>query len=338
MTQTYRRLSSVALAAVLSLTLAACDASSLEDKDMASGASAGYGASVATIDAGSNSDDDATYDMTADNADSVVDDASDADATDASSEDVATESQLLVYEATVSIDATDYDGTVAAIRALVTSNDGFLESEDDSVSEYDGRHHWSATVRVPAWSYDAFMSGIDGAGGTVTSRSSDVTNVTREHADNDAVIESLEVQESRLLEMMESATTTDDMLAIESRLTEVQTQLNRWRSSQDVLEAQVALSTVTVSVDEVEFETVTEGTSYMSRVLTAFAGMATGFVSWLGDAIITLIYLIPVVAIAVLVVVLVRHRIRIHRKPRRPIVTSTPEPDAKGPTDQGSDE
>ena len=228
--------------------------------------------------------------------------------------------QKLVYSASVSVDTTDYAGTVAALRSLMEQTGAFAEYEDEWVWGGDGLHALEVSVRVPAESYDALMTGIDGIGGTVTNRTSQVTNITRTYADNEAIIEGLQIQEQRLLEMMGQAETVEEMLLVEERLSEVQTQLNRARTSRETMDADVSLSTVNVSISEVRHETTVGSDNYLTRVGRAFAGMWDGFVESVGDFFIGLIYAIPAIVLLVVVVLLGRmgvRRVRARRAEKR---------------------
>jgi hypothetical protein len=230
--------------------------------------------------------------------------------------DPASETQKLVYTASVSIDTTDYQATVAGLQDLMTSCGAFAEYENERMRGSQELHAIEVTLRVPAESYDALMAGIDGIGGTVTTRTSQVTNITRSYADNEAVIQGLEIQEQRLLDMMSQAETVEDMLLVEERLSEVQTQLNRARTSRESMDASVNLSTVSVTIYEVRYETTTGRTSYLTRVLNAFADMWDGLIEGIGDLIIGLIYALPAIVILALLVLLARKGFRSFRAKR----------------------
>jgi hypothetical protein len=216
--------------------------------------------------------------------------------------------QKLIYSADVSVDTTDYQKSVTALRDLMNTCEAFAEYENEYVYSGQDLHSLQVTLRVPVEHYDELMAGMDGLGGTVTNRSSRVTNITRSYSDNEAVIEGLEIQEKRLLEMMEQADTVEDMLLVEERLSEVQTELNQAKTSRESMDTDVSLSTVSVSISEVRYETTTAHTSYLTRVVTAFQDMCEGFVEWLGDLFIGLIYAIPTIIIVGVVVVLLRRR------------------------------
>ena len=304
----------LALALALPLPLAACGASGGEPKATESSYDSGY--------------EGAYYDEAAVVEEREMAAASEEMATggsglvlDLTSESVpaAESDQKLVYTASVAIDTTDYQASVAALRDLMAQTGAFAQSEDEWVWSGDDCHVLEVTLRVPREGYETLMAGID-AVGTVTNRTAQVTNITRTYNDNEAVIEGLEIQEQRLLEMMGQADTVEEMLLVEDRLSEVQTQLNRARTSRETMDADVSLSTVEVRINEVRHETVTGGESYLTRVGRAFVEMWDGFVEGVGDFFIGLIYAIPAIVIVALAVLLGRkgvRRIRARRAERR---------------------
>lgn len=165
----------------------------------------------------------------------------------------------LVYTCSLSIETLDYDSSIKSIKEKVKQADGFIAAEN----EYDDAYGWyyadyvdahdrrmDMEVRVPSDKYEGFLASLDGDG-KVVSRSSSVDNISRQYYDTEAVIESLKVQEERLLGMMDAAETIEDMVTVEKRLTEVQTQLNQYRTSLSVMQSDVDYSTVHINVSEV---------------------------------------------------------------------------------------
>jgi hypothetical protein len=92
---------------------------------------------------------------------------------------------------------------------------------------------------------------MDGAG-KVTSRSQNVENISRKYSDNSIEIESLELQQERLLEMMGKAETVEEMIMIEERLSDVQTKLNQKKSYRSAMDTDVEYSTVFLNINEVQ--------------------------------------------------------------------------------------
>ena len=230
----------------------------------------------------------------------------------------ALEDQKLIYTADVSIDTTDFQKSIDALRKLMADCDAFAEYEDQWSYGSQDLHVLNVTLRVPAEKYDELMAGMDGIEGTVTNRSSQVINITREYADNEAVIEGLEIQEERLLDMMEKAETIEEMILVEERLSEVQIELNRTRTSRENMDSEVSLSTVCVTINEVRYSTTTTETGYLERVGNAFADMWDSLVEGVGDFGIALIYAIPAIVVLVVIILLVRRAIRNYNKKKGP--------------------
>ena len=73
----------------------------------------------------------------------------------------------------------------------------------------------------------------------------------------------LETEQDRLLELMEQAETTEDLLAIESRLTDVRYQLESAASQLKLYDSLVSYSTVYLTVEEVQKLTPRSGTLHL---------------------------------------------------------------------------
>ena len=167
-------------------------------------------------------------------------------------------SEKLVYRGSLTIETLTYTETVANIRERIASYNGIIESEygtnnDRSWYRPDmgkGTSYMNMTVRIPTASFQAFMDDMEGTG-KVTGRSVNVENISRQYADNAALIKALQTQEERLLEMMDKAETIEDMIAVEARLTDVQAQLNQKMSYQNRMDTDVNYSTVDLSIKEV---------------------------------------------------------------------------------------
>lgn len=71
-------------------------------------------------------------------------------------------------------------------------------------------------------------------------------------------ITALETEESRLLELLAAAANMSDLLEIESRLTEVRTELEKVKSQLRIYENQVSYGTIYLTVSEVKEYTVVE--------------------------------------------------------------------------------
>ena len=237
--------------------------------------------------------------------------------------------EKLVYSGDLTVQTLEYDDCVAQVRAKIKSAGGIIQSESESDADY----HWYyddhvntstrtlyLTVRIPSAGFYDFLASV-GEAGKVTSRSVSVDNISQAYSDTKTQIEALEIEEKRLLEMMEKAESIEDMIAVESRLTEVQSDLNYYKTRLRGMDTDVAYSTISMTIEEVKkySPTVVEQ-SFGDRVREAFANAWRVFVKFLQDVVIIVIELLPfllLILVIVLLVLLIRKLTAPWREARR---------------------
>ena len=223
----------------------------------------------------------------------------------------------IVYTASMRMESTRFDDARAALLAAVEDCGGYLESTDQSGSAKEGSRWVSYTVRVPAVKYTAFLEQA-GQAGSVLNLNESAQDITLEYVDVQARLESLESKKARLEALADKAETTADLLEIENQLTEVQYQLESYTRQMKVMDNQVDYCTVDISLREVATLTPT-GVSFGERIADAFTGGWTAFAAFVQDAVVAIIYNLPLLIIfgilaAVLVPVLPKRRQNKRRK------------------------
>ena len=223
----------------------------------------------------------------------------------------------IVYTASMRMESTRFDDARAALLAAVEDCSGYLESTDQSGSAKEGSRWVSYAVRVPAVKYTAFLEQA-GQAGSVLNLNESAQDITLEYVDVQARLESLESKKARLEALADKAETTADLLEIENQLTEVQYQLESYTRQMKVMDNQVDYCTVDISLREVATLTPT-GVSFGERIADAFTGGWTAFAAFVQDAVVAIIYNLPLLIIfgilaAVLVPVLRKRRQNKRRK------------------------
>ena len=163
----------------------------------------------------------------------------------------AQDGQKIVYTGNLSIQTLEYDKSAASIRKKIKDAGGFSEAE----SERDNDYYWynrsggsgntrylNITARIPSEKFEDFINSLSGDG-KVMSRSVNAENISQVYANKETYKKSLEKEQERLLEMMDKAQTIEEMITVESRLSEVERQLNvywrrwtrMWSSPQSIL-------------------------------------------------------------------------------------------------------
>lgn len=279
-------------------------------------------ASAAAESLSEESSDDAAVDAAADSGEAQISDAADGDEGDGTEESsVPTPEQIrrkIVYSGDVYLESREYDTTRSQVTALVDQYDGFLESssEYDNGSEERRQRSWQITVKIPAEHFQEFMNGLNGVTGKVTSQNITSSDMTRTYSDNADRIEALETEQKTLLALLAKADSVDAMIAIQSQLTDVRTELAQLHHANSGIDYDVRYSSVNLSLDEV----VTYEASHVTfgqRLRDAFGGSGSAFVDFLQELVIVLIYLLPYLVLVFVLVLVIVKLIRRHRKNRR---------------------
>ena len=156
------------------------------------------------------------------------------------------------------------------------------------------------TLRVPSEKFTAMMDKLGSVHGHIESKDQSAEDMTKQFRDNEGRISALKAQEQRLLSFMEEAKTVSETLEIEDRLTEVRYELEQLQTANNDIDFMAKYSKLTVRVHEVvDYDTT--GMSFAQRVNQAFSDSSHGFVRVVQGLVIALIWLLPYLAIAAVV-------------------------------------
>ena len=267
------------------------------------------------------------YDSAAGGADSSL---MPANAAEAATDETA---QKIIYNASLSMESTDFDAARETLMAAVEANDAWMESASVYGTEKDHDRSADYTVRVPVDNYRAFLAAV-GEAGSVRNVSENAQNITSSYIDVQARLTALEAQRTRLNELADQAETTADLLEIESQLSDVQYELENYTRQLHNMDQQVSYSTVDIYLEEVVTLTPT-GVTFTERIADAFGGGWDAFVGFVQGLVIALVYLWPVVLIAIAVLAALRFWRKRHPKaPKAPKPIQTPPPAAEYPVKQ----
>ena len=103
------------------------------------------------------------------------------------------------------------------------------------------------TVRIPADRFDDFINALRSSSGSVVNVSVYSDNITKQYNDTVIEIEALNTQHQRLLQLLEKAETVEDIMTIESELTNVRYELESQESRLRVMDNQIDYSTIYLS-------------------------------------------------------------------------------------------
>jgi len=245
---------------------------------------------------------------------------------DAAAGNAAQMSEKIIYSASVEMETLEFDQTVSSLESTVSSIGGFIESSNvsgDTSYDSDGnvqilnRRAWY-TVRVPAEKFNQFLT-FAGELGNVISTNRNAQNVTSQYTDFEARLESLRIQEERLLEMMKKSDDINGLITLESRLSDVRYQIESIQRNLKNLDGKLAYSSVDFSIREVRVyqPTVKVQRTFWQRLGDSFSRGWEDFVDGWADFTVGLVgSIFPLtvfIVIVVVVVIVVRKTVKKHR-------------------------
>ncbi|MFD4957262.1 DUF4349 domain-containing protein [Microbacterium sp. NPDC058389] len=252
--------------------------------------------------------------------------------------DTATVGRDIVTTASATVTVDDVDAAVRSVADTAALHGGYVESmsigSDGTVSPVDPAQSGMTdgvvapdvmpypaptdgawiTVRVPADQLTAVRGSLDDLG-TVTASNVDRQDVTAQTVDLEARIDAAQASVDRLEALMAQAASVADLLAAESALSERQALLESYQQQLKMLDDQVAMSTLSVTLTP-EVEPVTADPAGFGDGLAAGWN---GLVATLNGIVVAIGFLIPwlaVAAVAGLIVWLIVRAVRRRRTAR----------------------
>lgn len=164
-----------------------------------------------------------------------------------SNADVA--ARRIIRTAELSVETTNPELAVGKLMSLANTKGGFVVSSDTSRSiDADGAEFVSTTVvfRVPVSAFDDALAAVRALGTRVSSEKVTGEDVSEEYVDLEARLRAQRAVEEQYLGILKQATTIPDILAVQQKLGDVRTDIERAEGRRRFLESQTSLSTLTV--------------------------------------------------------------------------------------------
>ena len=245
-------------------------------------------------------------------------------------EAVRTERKL-IRTVDLNLETENYDALMVGLEQQITSLGGYIEYKDAYHGNYYSSRNRNAniTARIPSEKLDEFTGKVAEIG-NITYESESVKDVTLQYVDLSSHKKMLQTEQERLMELLENAATMEDIITIESRLSEVRYQIESMESQLRTFDNQVDYSTVHIFVEEVERYTPQPEKSTWERIKSGFSENVYRVTDGIKNFGIEFVIAIPIIlvwAIAITVgVILVR--IIIKTKHKREVLKQAKKQDA----------
>lgn len=228
----------------------------------------------------------------------------------------------LIRDVNLEVETETFEELLSTVGEKTQSLGGYIEeSYTYNGSNYYGKgtRNASLTIRIPAEKLDTFLSAVSEIS-NVISRNESVTDVTLQYVDMESHKKVLLTEQERLLELLEKAETIEDIISLESRLSEVRYQIESMEAQLRTMDNRVNYSTVYLYINEVAKLTPVKEQSVWEKISTGFANslynVGDGFVNFGIGFVISLPYLLVWAVIIAVFVLLLRLLIK-HAKRKR---------------------
>jgi hypothetical protein len=231
--------------------------------------------------------------------------------------------QQLVYNAEMEVAVDAYAAAETRVKQETEKLGGYV-SETKSYTADNGRRNGSMKLRVPAKRFRAAVAAFSKLG-EVRSRREWTQDVTAEYIDVQSRLKTLQLLEQRLLKLLDTqGAKLEGLVAVESKLADVRTQIEAQEGKLRYLKSQIEYSTITVSLYEPSSERAAQS-SVAYPIVWAFEKVGYVFFGSLGALVLFVIGGAPWV---VIVVFLLRWRRRRRRRAQQAGGTPAERPSA----------
>lgn len=239
-----------------------------------------------------------------------------------SNQPVLSSDRLVIRTATITLAVENTVEATTSVRNLATTKGGFVFSSNTYVDR--GYDYAQLTIRIPSDRFDDTISELRSAGWVteVIREESGSQDVSAEYVDNESRLAALKKTQSRYMELLADAKTIDEILRLESELTNIRTQIESIQGRQNYLAEMTSYSTISVNLRPAE-DTVTpdpvEDDDSLWAIMERAWERATGALAGVAEAIIIIAifaaFFAPIGFIFWLIYRYIRRRLRRESEP-----------------------
>jgi hypothetical protein len=240
-----------------------------------------------------------------------------------------------IIEKTMHIETKEFDRFYSTLKNQITINGGYVEQSNVTGNRTNQTSMRYATIkiRIPVNQLDGFLSKVTSLG-TVVEEEDLTKDVTLEYIDVESRINALQIERDSLMRLMETASTLENLLTVQSRLTDVRADLESFATKQRTFDDLIAYSTVNMNIGEVARITPQKPKSAWEQIQVNFKenlydigdGFRACFI-WFAGNIPNIILFVLFLALAVLII-----RAFVKRMDQRSNVLGNPPPTDPIPT------
>ncbi len=226
----------------------------------------------------------------------------------------AREAEKKILTAYLRMETQDFDPLMDTISTLLADKGGYVQ-HSNSYTRGDDSRVYEATLRIPSKNYSSFLEELKGQGNAV-SYEENVEDITTAYQDLQARLDSYKAQEEKVLEFYEKAESLEELITVESRLSEIRYEIERIETQIKNYDLLVNYSTLNLTITETKVYTPVNP-NFFTRLANAFTGGWRNFTRGIGNFMIDIVYHIWDILLIVIVLAAAFFGYRRFRKGRK---------------------
>ncbi|MFA4845013.1 MAG: DUF4349 domain-containing protein [Patescibacteria group bacterium] len=196
--------------------------------------------------------------------------------------------QKIIKTGDLSLIVLDVAESSAGVKVLAEEKGGYVQSS--SVQEnIDGTLSGYVIIRVPSDQFDASLTALKEQALVVEQEFVSSEDVTEQYIDIAARLKNAQVQEDRYVEILDIATTVEEILQIENALANVRGYIESLTGQIQYLDSQTDFSTITVNLDEEPVITIGGKVFRPGTTVKQAAQAVVSLAQWLVEAVIWIV-------------------------------------------------
>lgn len=205
--------------------------------------------------------------------------------------------QKLIKDVSMSVETRTFDDFLTELTSQIANLGGYVENSDVSGGsyQYDNYRTGYITARIPEDRLEGFVKIVKEKGNVIRT-SEQTTDVTLQYVDIESRLKALKIEQETLMNLLENAANMEDIIAIQSQLTQVRYEIESKESQIRTYDNLVNYSTVRIDITEVERETPIETETFASEIKAKFSNnlysIKEGFLNFVIEFIAALPYIV----------------------------------------------
>lgn len=221
----------------------------------------------------------------------------------------------IIKNGDLSVQTLEFDAFIESLNQAIARMGGYVQSSRVNNNTYYRNRMRSAdiTARIPADRLDEFCDQISQIG-NLTYKNLYTQDVTLTYVDLESHVKALRTEQQTLMELLEKAESVEDIITIQSRLSDVLYEIESYESTLRTYDDQIAFSTVNLSIEEVMRETAVEPETASEEIGRRFKenwqdvkeGLARFGINFVSELPVILLWVLILGGIAAIILCLVR--------------------------------